>query len=168
VGLLKTTGTLYYDLEGMALITSTFVVLAMKLMMRFLQIHTQKLTYMHFFSIKKNTRIYRVNGVLAVSRAMGDVAFKGEEANMVIATPETTAEFITAMTEFAIIASDGLWDVVSPQGAVNFVRKGLAKKTPLEELSHDLVKEALKKGSIDNVSSVIMSFHVDMASNELK
>eukprot|EP01037_Dinobryon_pediforme_P042265 gene42265-52522_t len=58
----------------------------------------------------------RVNGILAVSRAFGDTEFKGEEVtgqvtgSLLIAEPEIYSEIITPMTEFAIIATDGLWD----------------------------------------------------------
>ena len=59
----------------------------------------------------------RVNGILAVSRAFGDTEFKGEEVtgqvtgSLLIAEPEIYSEIITPMTEFAIIATDGLWDM---------------------------------------------------------
>jgi serine/threonine protein phosphatase PrpC len=60
----------------------------------------------------------RVNGILAVSRAFGDTEFKGEElvtgkvaGRLLIAEPEIYSEIITPMTEFAIIATDGLWDI---------------------------------------------------------
>lgn len=60
----------------------------------------------------------RVNGILAVSRAFGDTEFKGEElvagkvaGRLLIAEPEIYSEIITPMTEFAIIATDGLWDM---------------------------------------------------------
>ena len=60
----------------------------------------------------------RVNGILAVSRAFGDTEFKGEEVTagkvagrLLIAEPEIYSEIITPMTEFAIIATDGLWDM---------------------------------------------------------
>lgn len=63
------------------------------------------------------------------------------------------------MTEFAIIASDGLFDVVSHQEAVNFVRKRLAKKVDLSIISKELTDEAIKEGSIDNITVLLLSFH---------
>lgn len=117
-----------------------------------------------------------------MSRAFGDIQFKGKSSSSsssaatsseggggskpgtggpVIATPDICAEVITPMTEFAILATDGLWDVVTPQGAVNCVRKRLAKKgSDLQNAAQDLVQEALSKGSVDNVTVVIMSFHL--------
>ena len=105
-----------------------------------------------------------MNGILAVSRAFGDTQFKGADGNTktgpVVATPDISAEVITPMTEFAIVASDGLWDVLSPQSAVNCVRKKLAKKSDLQGAAQELVQEALNKGSVDNVTVLIMSFHM--------
>ena len=71
----------------------------------------------------------RVNGVLAVSRSFGDVEHKGMAAlmpsdnkglpptqqNVVIAAPEITCEAINSSCEFIVMASDGLWDVLSSQ-----------------------------------------------------
>lgn len=61
---------------------------------------------------------WRVGGVLAVSRALGDKPLK----KYVIATPHTHEEQLTHADELLILASDGLWDVmnnqVSKQGRV--------------------------------------------------
>jgi serine/threonine protein phosphatase PrpC len=63
--------------------------------------------------------MYRVNGILAVSRAFGDTQFKAsvvskdnsKNNDLVIEDPEIYSETVTPMTEFAIIATDGLWYV---------------------------------------------------------
>nr|KJB65930.1 hypothetical protein B456_010G120600 [Gossypium raimondii] len=52
---------------------------------------------------------WRVGGVLAVSRAFGDRLLK----QYVVADPEIQEEKIDSSLEFLILASDGLWDVVS-------------------------------------------------------
>ena len=65
--------------------------------------------------------------VSSPSRAFGDISFKTGTDSKVVAIPDK-CEVITPMTEFAIIASDGLWDVMNPQLAVNFVRKMLSKQ----------------------------------------
>ena len=105
----------------------------------------------------------RVDGVLAVSRAFGDVSFKNAGPNgkpPVIAVPDIYSEVITPMTEFAVVASDGLWDVMEPQLVVNFVRKIVNKKNDLQEAAAELVREALARGSVDNVTVLIVSFHM--------
>ncbi len=42
---------------------------------------------------------------------------------MVISDPEIRVEELTPKDQFVIIATDGLWDVVSDQKAVNIARK---------------------------------------------
>ena len=108
----------------------------------------------------------RVNGVLAISRAFGDVSFKFGGTSSAFgtgpltATPDISSEIITPMTEFAIIATDGLFDVIDFQDAVNFVRKRISKKMDLNEIAKELVQEAFKEGSVDNVTAILLSFHV--------
>jgi serine/threonine protein phosphatase PrpC len=107
----------------------------------------------------------RVNGVLAISRAFGDVQLKdyntGVNKGPVIAVPDVVSEIITPMTEFAVIGTDGLWDTMEPQQVVNFVRQRIGKKdrNTLQETAQALTREAIARGSIDNVSVVLLSFH---------
>lgn len=104
----------------------------------------------------------RVDGILAVSRAFGDVSFKSDSKDphdsKVIATPDIAGEVITPMTEFAILASDGIWDVMTPQLAVNFVRKMLSKNSDIQAAARELTHEALARGSVDNVTIIIISW----------
>ncbi|XP_020271087.1 probable protein phosphatase 2C 45 [Asparagus officinalis] len=52
---------------------------------------------------------WRVGGVLAVSREFGDILLK----QYVVADPEIQEEIIDGSQEFLILASDGLWDIVT-------------------------------------------------------
>lgn len=61
---------------------------------------------------------WRVGGVLAVSRAFGDRMLK----KYVVAIPDIKEETLVSHDEFIIMASDGLWDVIENQEAVDFVR----------------------------------------------
>ena len=105
----------------------------------------------------------RVNGVLAVSRAFGDVPLKdyetGTNIGPVIAMPDVVSEMITPMTEFAVIGTDGLFDTMEPQQVVNFVRQRIGKKeATLQDTAQTLTREAVHRGSIDNVSVIILTF----------
>ncbi|CEG36263.1 probable protein partial [Plasmopara halstedii] len=51
----------------------------------------------------------RVNGCLAVARAFGDA----ELSQLVIADPEVTVYELYREDEFIVMASDGLWDVLT-------------------------------------------------------
>eukprot|EP00252_Welwitschia_mirabilis_P002988 TRINITY_DN12_c0_g1_i1.p1 TRINITY_DN12_c0_g1~~TRINITY_DN12_c0_g1_i1.p1 ORF type:complete len:595 (+),score=109.02 TRINITY_DN12_c0_g1_i1:1003-2787(+) len=62
---------------------------------------------------------YRVYGMLAMSRAIGDRYLKP----YVISDPELTFTQRTEEDEFLILASDGLWDVFSNKEACDVVRR---------------------------------------------
>lgn len=94
---------------------------------------------------------WRVGGVLAVSRAFGDRLLK----KYVVAEPEIQEEPITSDVEFLVIASDGLWDVVSNQDAVTMVQN----IPDPAEAAKTLTEEAYKKGSADNITCVVIRFH---------
>jgi serine/threonine protein phosphatase PrpC len=71
---------------------------------------------------------WRVDGVLNISRALGDGNLKDESAprsGRVVAVPELTKTQITDLDEFIICASDGVWGRLSNQQAVSIVRSVL-------------------------------------------
>lgn len=60
----------------------------------------------------------RVNGMLALSRSIGDFEYKGNsilkaEDQIITAFPDITVEKITNDTEFIICACDGIWDCMT-------------------------------------------------------
>ncbi|KAG6477999.1 hypothetical protein ZIOFF_061431 [Zingiber officinale] len=61
----------------------------------------------------------RVNGQLAVSRAFGDKSLKSHLRS----DPDMHYEDVTANNDLLILASDGLWKVMSNEEAVNIARK---------------------------------------------
>lgn len=68
----------------------------------------------------------RVNGDLAVSRALGDFDYKrcptvSVKDQAVTAFPEMIVEERDKQDQFIILACDGIWDVMSSQEAVNKV-----------------------------------------------
>ncbi|XP_010533986.1 PREDICTED: probable protein phosphatase 2C 11 [Tarenaya hassleriana] len=94
---------------------------------------------------------WRVGGILAVSRAFGDKQLKP----YVIAEPEIQEEDISTV-EFIIIASDGLWNVMSNKDAVAIARDIL----DTEAASRKLVQEAYARGSCDNITCIVVRFEV--------
>ncbi|KAF2462193.1 phosphatase 2C-like domain-containing protein [Lineolata rhizophorae] len=93
----------------------------------------------------------RVNGVLAVTRALGDAYMK----ELVTGHPYTTETVIQPdQDEFLILACDGLWDVCSDQEAVDLVRN---TQDP-QAASKQLVDHALARFSTDNLSCMIVRF----------
>ncbi|KAK4154203.1 phosphatase 2C-like domain-containing protein [Chaetomidium leptoderma] len=91
----------------------------------------------------------RVNGVLAVTRALGDTYMK----DLVTGHPYTTETVIQPdLDEFIIIACDGLWDVCSDQDAVDLIRN-VQDPAPAAKL---LVDHALSRFSTDNLSCMVV------------
>uniref|UniRef100_A0A0D9V3P2 protein-serine/threonine phosphatase n=1 Tax=Leersia perrieri TaxID=77586 RepID=A0A0D9V3P2_9ORYZ len=106
---------------------------------------------------------YRILGVLATSRSIGDYYLKP----YVIAEPEVTVMDRTDKDEFLILASDGLWDVVSNEVACKIARNCLSGRTASkfpESVSGStaadaaalLVELAISRGSKDNISVVVV------------
>ena len=76
----------------------------------------------------------RVNGMLALSRALGDFEYKGNSAlqpadQAVSAFPDVRIEPINPQTQFVLLACDGIWDVKTSQEAIDFVTQKLYKGT---------------------------------------
>uniref|UniRef100_A0A7R9VJQ1 protein-serine/threonine phosphatase n=1 Tax=Chlamydomonas euryale TaxID=1486919 RepID=A0A7R9VJQ1_9CHLO len=93
---------------------------------------------------------WRVGGVLAVSRAFGDKPLK----RYVTSTPHVRIESLQKDDEFLVLASDGLWDVVSNEDAIQLVRSMIDP----EEAAKHLSQEAMKRGSCDNISCIVLRF----------
>jgi len=66
----------------------------------------------------KDDDVYRVSGVLAVTRALGDAYLKP----YVSSTPETK-EITVSPKDVIVVASDGLWDEVHPEDVVRTIRQ---------------------------------------------
>ncbi|KAL4519818.1 hypothetical protein Ndes2526B_g01618 [Nannochloris sp. 'desiccata'] len=105
---------------------------------------------------------------LAVSRSFGDPDFK-EPLHLVTATPDVMSERLTEEDSFVILASDGLWDVMTDKRACEIVKakitlamanaSGGGEKVPPSYLAtvaaQALVQSALNAGTMDNVTAVV-------------
>ncbi|KAL2549734.1 putative protein phosphatase 2C 2 [Forsythia ovata] len=99
--------------------------------------------------------VWRVHGSLAVSRAIGDCHLK----QWVISEPVTKILKIKPEHEFLILASDGLWDKVSNQEAVDIVRPlcvGNDKRPEPFSACKKLVDLSLSRGSSDDISVMVI------------
>ncbi|OVA13554.1 Protein phosphatase 2C (PP2C)-like domain [Macleaya cordata] len=101
-----------------------------------------------------------LNGVLSVTRALGDWDMKLPKgsASPLIAEPEFRQAVLTEDDEFLIIGCDGIWDVMSSQHAVSIVRRGLRRHDDPEQCARDLVMEALRLNTFDNLTVIVVCF----------
>ncbi|KAL7908988.1 putative serine/threonine phosphatase 2C ptc2 [Trichoderma velutinum] len=111
----------------------------------------------------------RVNGNLALSRAIGDFEFKksaelSPENQIVTAYPDVEEHDLTEEDEFLVIACDGIWDCQSSQAVVEFVRRGIAAKQDLDKICENMMDNCLASNSetggvgCDNMTMVIIGF----------
>ncbi|XP_040997309.1 probable protein phosphatase 2C 27 isoform X1 [Juglans microcarpa x Juglans regia] len=107
-----------------------------------------------------------LNGQLGVTRALGNWHLEGmkgtgERVGPLSAEPELELVTLTQEDEFLIIGSDGLWDVFSSQNSVDFARRQLQEHNDVKLCCRQMVEEALKRGAIDNLTAVMVNFHVE-------
>jgi serine/threonine protein phosphatase PrpC len=108
----------------------------------------------------------RVGGILSVSRALGDHQLKGE-CGGVSCEPDVSICHVSDECRALVIASDGLWDVLSAADVQRIVQDSIEravekKGNPTQvqdclsnEASQALVDAALKQGTHDNVIALV-------------
>jgi serine/threonine protein phosphatase PrpC len=87
----------------------------------------------------------RVNGLLGVSRSFGDFAFKADRGSVpskqvVTVTPAQCQQRVE-VGEFVVLASDGVWDIMSSQAVVDFIRHKLKRYVPVQTICSELLEE---------------------------
>lgn len=90
----------------------------------------------------------RVNGILAVTRSLGDHAMK----EYVTGEPYLTTIELDPTDTHLIIACDGLWDVTSDQEAIDLI----LPENDAQKMADKLLLHALKNGSTDNISVMVV------------
>ncbi|CAL5353163.1 unnamed protein product [Camellia sinensis] len=106
----------------------------------------------------------RVNGILAVSRSIGDVYLKRYGVSPV---PEVIGwRHLTANDCYLVVASDGIFESLKPQKVcdllwdanvqVNEMSKSSCSCSSSSSLADRIVNKAFKKGSRDNLSAVVI------------
>ncbi|OQV02014.1 hypothetical protein CLAIMM_07273 [Cladophialophora immunda] len=109
----------------------------------------------------------RVNGNLALSRAIGDFEFKksadlSPEQQIVTAFPDVITHEVSSDDEFLVIACDGIWDCQSSQAVVEFVRRGVAAKQELHLICENMMDNCLASNSetggvgCDNMTMIVI------------
>ncbi|XP_060175585.1 probable protein phosphatase 2C 2 [Lycium barbarum] len=101
--------------------------------------------------------VWRVNGSLAVSRAFGDNYLK----EWIISEPDVVKLPLTSDCEFLMMASDGLWDKVSDQEAVDVVSKEKSSILACKKL----VDMSARRGNLDDITVMVINLQSFLGSN---
>ena len=101
----------------------------------------------------------RLDGSLAVSRALGDYSF---ERSGLVATPHvfdssSQASRLSGGLRLAVLASDGLWDVVSDQDALDHAARTLREGGSPAKAASLLARLARDRLSSDDISVVVVA-----------
>ena len=112
----------------------------------------------------------RYTGSLALSRAIGDFDFKSSpnlppEEQIVTADPDITIQELTEDDEFLVLACDGIWDCMTNQDVVDFIRVRIATTGGnLGSICEALMDRCLASDSelggigCDNMTVIIVGF----------
>jgi len=111
----------------------------------------------------------RVNGNLALSRALGDFIFKTDDElpqnkQIVSAEPEVQELLVSEDMDFVLLACDGIWDVLTNQQVSDFVVDKIAANTQPEDICEQLMNRCLapdcQVGGLgcDNMTVVLICF----------
>lgn len=109
----------------------------------------------------------RVNGILALSRAIGDFNFKKNRVlpwveQAVTCSPDVKEiDIDQARDDFIVLACDGIWDVRSNDDVAAFVRQRLQRKVPLHTICEQLMQSCLSPrpfgNGCDNMSVIVVT-----------
>ncbi|KAJ0254962.1 protein phosphatase 2C 49 [Hirschfeldia incana] len=99
-----------------------------------------------------------LNGELSVTRALGDWDMKRGSKSPLISEPEIKQITLTEDDEFLVMGCDGIWDVLTSQEAVSIVKRGFNRHDDPARCARELVMEALRLNTFDNLTAVVVSF----------
>ncbi|XP_065655952.1 integrin-linked kinase-associated serine/threonine phosphatase 2C isoform X3 [Hydra vulgaris] len=101
----------------------------------------------------------RVQGIVEVSRAFGDLRFK----KYIISKPDIVKSTLTERDRYILIACDGLWKGITVAEAVDFIEKILMENEYNDDgflkASNEVANEAIRRGSSDNITVVIIRIY---------
>ncbi|KAJ9562843.1 hypothetical protein OSB04_008003 [Centaurea solstitialis] len=92
----------------------------------------------------------RVDASLAMSRSFGDKRLKEH----ISSEPDVVVEVVDDNTEFMILASDGVWKVMSNEEAVDCIKDVEDPRLAAKRV----IKEALARKSRDDISCIVVRF----------
>ncbi|KAL2236125.1 probable protein phosphatase 2C 60 [Sesamum indicum] len=110
----------------------------------------------------------RVNGSLNLARAIGDMEFKQNkflpaEKQIVTADPDINIVELCDDDEFVVLACDGIWDCMSSQQLVDFIREQLKSESKLSLVCEKVLDRCLAPSTAggegcDNMTMILVQF----------
>ncbi|GMP34451.1 hypothetical protein CsSME_00007312 [Camellia sinensis var. sinensis] len=109
----------------------------------------------------------RVNGNLNLARAIGDMELKQNkslpaENQILTANPDVNTVELCDDDEFIVLACDGIWDCMSSQEVVDFVREQLKTETKLSVLCERVFDRCIAPlaggNGCDNMTMILVQF----------
>jgi serine/threonine protein phosphatase PrpC len=95
--------------------------------------------------------VARVNRVLAVSRAFGNRTLR----TVIRPDAEMMQRELTRDDDYIVMASDGLWDVLKNKDVCDMCYSQFTQGNP-QAIADELVQSALMRGSMDNVTCIVV------------
>ncbi len=93
----------------------------------------------------------RLGGILAVSRGLGDFDLKSKGLTC---EPHITKKLIDHNINYCVLASDGVWDVLSPDEVAK-----ITQTHKIDEMAKKIVETAMDRGSEDNISCIVVELN---------
>ncbi|XP_051137480.1 probable protein phosphatase 2C 60 isoform X2 [Andrographis paniculata] len=110
----------------------------------------------------------RVNGSLNLARAIGDMEFKQNkflppDRQIVTASPDVNIVELCNDDEFIVLACDGIWDCMSSQQLVDFIREQLTSESKLSAVCEKVLDRCLAPSTAggegcDNMTMILVQF----------
>jgi len=135
----------------------------------------------------KITKDGRVNGGLNLSRALGDHQYKQNtdlppEEQMISPMPDLQTHTIAESDEFMLIACDGIWNVLTSDAAISFIREQISEakagdkcsKTWLSDIAGQLMEKCMAPDTsgdgtgCDNMTCLIVLLNQDTSKDVQK
>jgi len=105
----------------------------------------------------------RVNGCLAVSRALGDFQFKANSSlaadqQLVSAEPDIIVHQRSQDDAFIVLACDGVWDVMTSKACADAITKKMETGATTSETCEHILDSCSDLQSRDNMSILVVKF----------
>eukprot|EP00541_Cyclophora_tenuis_P009831 CAMPEP_0116541510 /NCGR_PEP_ID=MMETSP0397-20121206/521_1 /TAXON_ID=216820 /ORGANISM="Cyclophora tenuis, Strain ECT3854" /LENGTH=210 /DNA_ID=CAMNT_0004065457 /DNA_START=3 /DNA_END=635 /DNA_ORIENTATION=- len=123
--------------------------------------------------VQKEGGIFRVAGKLAITRSLGDshlAPYLSREPHVVVMTKDELLDDAVCASSassplpcFVVLASDGLWDVMTNQEVVDMVAEeiemteGWEEQGAFQKAAERLTQEAYIRGSTDNIGVCVVA-----------